>query len=139
MEVFKKIKFMRKFKDFTQEDMAGKLEIATRSYAKIERGETELTISRLQQIANILNIELSQLFELNEKNVLNFFKSKYTNYNNNSYTECHNWQVSSFPEKQEFQHKLDKQQIIIDNKTKNCEFLEQRVQDLENMIELLKK
>ena len=49
--------------DFSQEYMAMKLGITLSAYSKIERGKTELTISRLVQIAEILQFELPQFFE----------------------------------------------------------------------------
>jgi len=47
---------------WTQEDIADKLGISTHAYAKIERGETDVNLSRLQQIAEVMEIGLSQLF-----------------------------------------------------------------------------
>jgi len=49
--------------DFSQEYMALKLGITLSAYSKIERGKTELTISRLVQIAEVLQFELPQFFE----------------------------------------------------------------------------
>jgi transcriptional regulator with XRE-family HTH domain len=71
MELPKKLKLIRSFKSWTQEDIAEKLGISTHAYAKIERGETDVNLSRLQQIAEVMEIELSQLFGLDEKNVFN--------------------------------------------------------------------
>jgi transcriptional regulator with XRE-family HTH domain len=82
MEVFDKIKLMRSIKGWTQEEMAEKLDIALRSYAKIEHGETDINLSRLKQIAEVMGIELAQLFNLNEKSILNLFGN---NSGNNSY------------------------------------------------------
>jgi len=71
MELPKKLKLIRSLKSWTQEDVADKLGISTHAYAKIERGETDVNLSRLQQIAEVMEIELSQLFGLDEKNVFN--------------------------------------------------------------------
>jgi transcriptional regulator with XRE-family HTH domain len=60
------------YKNWTQETMANKLGISTLSYAKIERGETDINLSRLEQIAEVMEINFTQLFGLNEKNVLHF-------------------------------------------------------------------
>jgi transcriptional regulator with XRE-family HTH domain len=72
MRVHENIRFMRLYKNWTQETMANKLGISTLAYAKIERGETDINLSRLQQIAEVMEIDLTQLFGLNDKNVLNF-------------------------------------------------------------------
>ncbi len=52
----KKLKFIRSVKNWTQEDVAEKLGISIHAYAKIERGETDVNLSRLEQIA-IVSIE----------------------------------------------------------------------------------
>ncbi len=72
MRVHENIRFMRLYKDWTQETMANKLGISTLAYAKIERGETDINLSRLQQIAEVMEIDLAQLFGLNDRNILNF-------------------------------------------------------------------
>jgi hypothetical protein len=42
MELYDKIKFMRMFKGWSQEDMAEKLEMAVSGYAKIEQGKISI-------------------------------------------------------------------------------------------------
>lgn len=51
-----KIKQLRESKKLTQSQMAEKLHISTNTYGRLERGETELTERRLEQIAEILEI-----------------------------------------------------------------------------------
>ena len=51
-----KIKQLRELKNFTQEYMAQQLGLTTRAYSKIETGETQLTINRLNEISKILII-----------------------------------------------------------------------------------
>jgi transcriptional regulator with XRE-family HTH domain len=72
-EIYKKIKAMRILKEWSQEEAASRLGIAVSSYAKIERGETDINLSRLAQIAEMMGVDLSQLLELNGHNVLNVF------------------------------------------------------------------
>lgn len=62
-----KIKKLRKKKGYTQSFMAEKLGLSIRAYSKIERGETQLTINRLSEIALILD---TPLIEMIEENVL---------------------------------------------------------------------
>ncbi|HAI67921.1 MAG TPA: hypothetical protein DCM38_00620, partial [Gammaproteobacteria bacterium] len=56
IELPKKLKLIRSFKNWTQEEVAEKLGISTHAYAKIERGETDVNLSRLQQIAKVMDI-----------------------------------------------------------------------------------
>ena len=59
-----KIKQIRELKNFTQEYVAGKLNLSTRAYSKIETGETQLTINRLNEISTILGIEPMEVLGL---------------------------------------------------------------------------
>ncbi len=133
MELPEKLKFIRSFKSWTQEDIADKLGISTHAYAKIERGETDVNFSRLQQIAEVMEIELSQLFSLDEKNVFNL-----TGTHN---TDCDNWHVNSPPSNEhiECQHKLEKANLIIAEREKEIDSLKQQMNDLREMNNLLKK
>ncbi len=57
-EVGHRIRKTREAKDLNQQDMADKLELTAGAYAKIERGETDPSISRLFQIAAILKTDV---------------------------------------------------------------------------------
>jgi len=69
MKVSEKIKYLRNFRNWTQEEMAEKLQMTPNGYAKIEQGKTDPDLSRLEQISEILGVELAQLVGLNDKNV----------------------------------------------------------------------
>jgi transcriptional regulator with XRE-family HTH domain len=71
MPVHEKIRFIRQAKGLTQEDVANKLEMSVNGYGDIERGETDVNLSRLEQLASLFEIKLSELFGLDEKNVFN--------------------------------------------------------------------
>jgi transcriptional regulator with XRE-family HTH domain len=68
-DIARNIKQIRELKSFTQEYMARELGISQPAYVKIEQGLTVLKIDRLQQIADILEIDLSTL--LNTTNIFN--------------------------------------------------------------------
>jgi transcriptional regulator with XRE-family HTH domain len=71
-EIGQRIRKLRVKKKLTQEDIANKLEITPGAYAKIERGETDPSITRLYQIAAILKTDvLALLFdEIPKKKIL---------------------------------------------------------------------
>ena len=52
-----KLKQLRELKNYTQEYVATQLGLTTRAYSKIESGETQLTINRLNEISAILGID----------------------------------------------------------------------------------
>lgn len=57
-----KIKRLRQNRGFTQEQLAEKLDIATRTLCGIENGENFLTAETLEKILRVLNISSSELF-----------------------------------------------------------------------------
>lgn len=63
MLAHEKIRLLRQGKSWSQEEMAHKLGMSANGYGCIERGETDLKLSRIEQIAALLNVKLSALFE----------------------------------------------------------------------------
>jgi transcriptional regulator with XRE-family HTH domain len=66
-----KIKQIRELKNFTQEYMAQKLGLSTRAYSKIESGETQLTINRLNEISAIMGVPPMEVLGFDDKQVFN--------------------------------------------------------------------
>ena len=56
------------------------MNMSKNGYAKIERGETKLNLHKLEQIANIFNIDVLELIKNDDKNVLFFMNDHNTNY-----------------------------------------------------------
>lgn len=65
MQLYDKIGLMRKMKGWSQEDMAERLGMSVNGYAKIERGETDVQFSRLQEISELMEISLLELLNVN--------------------------------------------------------------------------
>ena len=61
METHEKIRLMRELNKWSREDMAEKLAMSAGGYAKIERGETQLNIPRLEQLAQIFKLDMWDL------------------------------------------------------------------------------
>jgi transcriptional regulator with XRE-family HTH domain len=136
MKVSEQIKFIRTLRGWTQENLAHKLGISTHAYAKIERGETDVNLSRLEQIAQVMEIELPRLLGLDDKTVLNF-----TGDNN---TQCqkidNNWKVNSpSTEQTECQHELEKAHLMIEQQKTEIEYLKQQVGDLKQQVSDLRE
>lgn len=62
-----KIKKLRELRNYRQEYMAEKLSMSQTGYSNIERDETDISLSRLQQIAKVLEIRLQDLLGFDEK------------------------------------------------------------------------
>ena len=80
MNVNEKIRTIRETRNWSQEDMAEKMNMSKNGYAKIERVETKLNLHKLEQIANIFNIDVLELIKNDDKNVLFFMNDHNTNY-----------------------------------------------------------
>ena len=74
-----KLKQLRELKNFTQEYMAQQLGLSTRAYSKIESGETQLTINRLNEIAAILEVDPIQALGFDHQNVFNNYGTQEEN------------------------------------------------------------
>jgi transcriptional regulator with XRE-family HTH domain len=55
------IKKMRVYRNYTQDYLAAKLGISQNAYSKIELGYSNITISRLTKISEILEVEIMDI------------------------------------------------------------------------------
>jgi transcriptional regulator with XRE-family HTH domain len=78
-----KIRDIRESKKLSQEYVAAQLEMSPSGYGKIERDETELTISKAFQISSILEIAVGKLLDIQEN-------SNQENHNNIGVAVQHN-------------------------------------------------
>lgn len=63
-EVGERIRRARVARSLTQDNIATELDLSIPSYSNIERGVTDITVSRLFQIADILNTDVIDLLGL---------------------------------------------------------------------------
>lgn len=89
-EVIENIKKFRELKDITREDLADKLEMSLSGYSKLERGEVDITLTKLYRIADILEVSVSQILDFDASQIFNIkdygvanvdIKSQTNNYN----------------------------------------------------------
>jgi transcriptional regulator with XRE-family HTH domain len=71
-----KIKQIRELKNITQEYVADRLGLSTRAYSKIETGETQLTISRLNEISDVLGVDPLEVIGFDDKQIFNNCKQE---------------------------------------------------------------
>jgi transcriptional regulator with XRE-family HTH domain len=69
MNICSKIKQFRVKQKLSQQDMADKLDMSINAYSRIERDETDLQQSRIEQIAKILGITPMELITAGEKHL----------------------------------------------------------------------
>ena len=63
------LQLLRLENNLTQEQMSEKLNLSTSAYCKIEYGETDLTLTRLNKIAKILGVSALSLFRHIDKSM----------------------------------------------------------------------
>lgn len=68
------IKNIRELKNYTQEYMAERLNISQAAYSKIEKGKTEITLLKLEEIASVFEITIEDILRF--KNDLRFDEKK---------------------------------------------------------------
>ncbi len=70
-----KIKNIRELKNLTQEYLAEKLDISQAAYSKMEKGDTKISQDKLNKIAEILEVNLDDITDFDNKKVLNSFNN----------------------------------------------------------------
>jgi transcriptional regulator with XRE-family HTH domain len=123
MSVHEKIRLVRQAKGFTQEEFAEKLGLSPNAYGDIERGDSDPKLSKLQKIADILEMDLSELLDLSDKAVLNI------NFNKQG---RHNVYTSSNSEHEKLKSSCE-------FKDKEIAMYQQRITDLIKIIDVLEK
>lgn len=69
LKIGKEIKKLRTMNEMTQEEVAEGLHLDRNAYGEIERGKTDIHLSRLVQIANFFAVEIEDLVGSNNKAV----------------------------------------------------------------------
>ncbi len=70
-QVAENIKKFRELKSLTREFVASELDMSVSGYSKIERGETDVSLGKLERIAEILGVEVSQIMQFDASQVFN--------------------------------------------------------------------
>jgi transcriptional regulator with XRE-family HTH domain len=126
MSVHEKIRLIRETKGLTQEQLAEKLKMSPSAYGDIERGDSDIKLSRLEKIAESLEVKLSELFELSEKGSLNIINSLHSN----KETKIH---ISSSASE------LEKQLVINELQSEKMSMKDREIENLKEIITLLKR
>lgn len=116
--------------------MAERLDLTPQAYSKIESGKTKLSLDRIQQIAQILNIDVTELIHNNDNGVFLLINENCTNENLNNGAIIYHGNQQSINE-QELKHDNEKMQIIITHKDEIIEQLKQENALLKQMLNLL--
>ncbi len=124
-----KIKQIRELKNISREYMAVQLKISTRAYGKIETGETQLYIERLNEISKALSVTPQEILGFDAGVVFNNVNNQQggSKYINTIYHQTEIKQIQILYEKL----LAEKENIVISQK--------ELIQQLKDSLELMKK
>ncbi len=72
----KKIRKLRELKNMTQEYVAKRIEMSISGYGKIERGESNLSLYKMEKIAKIIGFDIDEIVQFDEEELLINVKAK---------------------------------------------------------------
>ena len=128
MSVNEKVRLFRELNQWSQEEMAERMNMSVAGYAKIERGETNISLHKLKQIASVLQIDLLDLVSTHDSGVILVGGENNQNHFRNNYYGNQAAELEVEKLKLELKHK--------------DELLKQRENELETLrdiVNLLKK
>lgn len=129
MNIHEKIRTLRELNNWTQEDMAEKMDIAPNTYARFERGETRLDFNKLQQIAMLFHCKLTDLIDQDKQNL--FFQIGDDNHQQQNSTHYSSSDTVTIEN--------EKLKLIIQHKEELLAQKESELATLKTMLDLLKK
>lgn len=130
MLVREKIKLLRHSRKWSQEYIAEKLGMSPNGYGALERGDSNITLDKLEKIAQLLDVPLSDLCDDGGNNVFNLAGE-----HNHNTTQ---FQINVYSaECLEIKHELDKQLLINELKSKEIAMKNDEIAGLKKIIALL--
>ncbi|MCQ9122099.1 hypothetical protein BKG95_05945 [Rodentibacter pneumotropicus] len=137
-QIRQNIRDIREDKNLTQADMAERLSMSVTGYAKLERGETNISIERLHRIAQVLGVDVIELMASNNDGVVVF------NNSNDNFSNSTNFSIALGNPALEGEIKhlnyiiLAKNELL-DAREREIESLKQQIDALQKVIETLEK
>lgn len=126
MKLNNKIRELRELQNWSQEEMAEKLEMSKNGYARLERGEVKLDWDKIQKIAAIFQIEVVQLIEAANKGLVvqqSIGFHNITNYEANS----------------DSQAEIEKLQLIVEHQKEIIGQKNSEIETLKTLVSVLQK
>ncbi|WP_109432660.1 helix-turn-helix transcriptional regulator [Aggregatibacter segnis] len=130
------IRDIREDKHFTQADMAEKLGLSITGYAKIERGQSQINIERLQQISKVLEVSIADLIPFGDDGVVVFNNSN-DNFSNSSNFSLALGNPALEAEVANLRQILAHKNEIVESRDREINLLRQQVETLQKLISSL--
>ncbi|KMK52524.1 hypothetical protein RO21_00455 [[Actinobacillus] muris] len=137
-QIRQNIRDIREDKCLTQADMAERLSMSVTGYAKLERGETNISIDRLHRIAKVLEVDIFDLMASNNEGVVVF------NHSNDNFSNSTNFSIALGNPALEAEIKhlnyivLAKNELL-DAREREIESLKQQISALQKLVDTLEK
>lgn len=126
MKTHEKIRFFRELNQWSQEYMAEQLNMKASGYAKIERNESKINTERLQQIAQIFNLNSQDLLDDGDFMV-------YINSGNNSSNTNNRYNGNI-----QLSYEIEKLNLIIQHQQEIINHQQDEIKNLTSVLEILK-
>ncbi len=137
MKINEKLRLIRKVKGLSQEEVANRLKMSPNGYGSIERGDTDVNLSRLTEISNLFGVKLCDLISSDdEKHIFNIIEvnnsgdsennqiySTFVSSNNNNDKSAQYLKLQERNLKLQFD--LEKEKILNQSKDKEIELLKE--------------
>lgn len=124
-----KIRTLREIKHWSQEQMAERLNMSKNGYAKVERGETRLTVDTLDKISQAFDMDMVELMSISDKGAICLFSE---NSNGTQYGNYYQGNENMIAEN-------EKLQLVIKHKDELLAQKDELINSLKREIELLRK
>ena len=128
MSVNEKVRLFRDLNQWSQEEMAERMNMSVAGYAKIERGETNISLHKLKQIASVLQIDLLDLVSTHDSGVILVGGENNQNHFRNNY---YGNQVAEL--------EIEKLKLELKHKDELLKHRENELETLRDIVNLLKQ
>ncbi len=137
MNINKKLRQLREMQKWSQEEMAEKMGMSPSGYAKIERGENSVNIERLEQIAQIFNVDVADLTS-QEKGIV-FVVGVGDNWKDSNNLQYYGTTESIIQENEKLKLTLSHKDELLAQKEQIIKEKEREINTLNELVKALKK
>lgn len=130
------IRDLREDRNLTQADLAEQLNMSVTGYAKLERGESQIKMDRLHQIANILQVGVEELIATETEGLLVFHNSN-DNFSNASHFSLALGDPALQSEIKHLHYIIEAKNELLDAREREIESLKQQISALNKVISSL--
>ncbi len=125
MKLHEKIKFLRQMKGWSQSEIAERIGMSANGYGNIERGDTNISIFRLEKIAEVLETDVEELMSFSPQIIHNKV-CDYMGDNNRNYQFIGDTEFIQM----ELKHELEKRDLLLIEREKEIVYLKSVIDEL---------